>query len=133
MAYIQPPSGEVFHVHRLLVFVQDAGTFDSGSYGNGITLTNGIAVRVQNNEGTYSDLTAGLPVKINPHWKRLCYDVDISTYGQGDEAMGARWTFSKAGHPIRLDGGSGDRLEVLLDDDFTGLIDHTFLVQGFVE
>ena len=131
--YIQPPSDDVFQINRLIVFVQDTGSFDSGSYGNGITLTNGITVRVQNNQGTFSDLTAGSPIKINPHWKRLCYDANVSAYGLGDESLGVRWTFSKAGYPIRLDGGSYDRIEVLLDDNFTGLVDHTFLVQGFVE
>jgi len=42
--FIQPPAGEVFRLNRMLVHIEDSGTFDSGSYGNGITLTNGITV-----------------------------------------------------------------------------------------
>ena len=42
-----------------------------------------------------------------------------------------RWTFAKSGAPIRLDGAKNARLEVLLNDDLTGLVDHHFVVQGY--
>lgn len=131
--YIQPPAGTIYRLARMLVFVEDSGSFDSGSYGNGIVLTNGIEVRVQDGSGTISDMTNGIPVKTNPHWKRLCYDAVRSNYGTGNESLGVRWTFTKAGQFIRLDGDSNERLEVLLEDDFSGLVAHNFLVQGYIE
>jgi len=131
--YIQPPDGVVYRVSRMIPFIEDAGSFDSGKYGNSVVLTNGIEVRVQDDSGTIIDMTDGVPIKTNPHWKRLCYDVDPSAYGSGNEALGVRWTFTKAGQYIRLDGSNNERLEVLLHDAFDDLIGHYFQVQGYVE
>ena len=131
--YIQPPTGQVYRLSRILPFVEDAGTFDSGSYGNGITLTNGITVRVQNDSGTIVDLTDGLPVKLNTHWARLCYDLTISKFGTGNEYLHARWTFAKSGQMIRLVGDNNERLEVVLHDDFSDLVSQYFMVQGYIE
>lgn len=131
--YIQPPAGVVYRVARMLVFVQDVGTFDSGSYGNGITLASGIEIRVADDIETISDMTDGNPVKVNPHWARLCYDTAHSSYGSGNESLAARWTFTKAGPYIRLDGDNNERLEVVLNDNFSGLVDQAFLVQGYIE
>ena len=131
--YIQPPAGTVYRLSRMLPFVEDVGSFDSGSYGNGITLTNGIVVRIQNDSGTLVDLTAGLPIQLNTHWARQCYDMTISTFGQGNEYLHARWTFSKSGQYIRLDGDNNERLEMVFNDSFTGLVSHYFMVQGYIE
>jgi hypothetical protein len=131
--YIQPPPGAVYRIARLLPFVEDQGTFDSGSYGNGITLTNGISIRVQNDSGTIVDLLDGLPIKLNTHWARICYDMSISSFGTGNEYLHARWTFAKSGQMIRLVGDNNERLEVVLNDDFSDLVSQYFMVQGYIE
>jgi len=131
--YIQPPPGTIYRLSRMIPFVEDTGSFDSGSYGNGITLTNGILMRIQNDSGTILDLLDGLPIHINTHWARLCYDMTVSTFGLGNEYLHARWTFSKAGQYIRLDGDSNERLEVVLNDDFSDLVSQYFKVEGYIE
>lgn len=131
--YIQPPAHQNYLLYRMMAYVKDSGTFDSGSYGNGITLTNGIAVRVSDDSGVQHDLTDGVPVKTNPDWRQHCFDAEPSSYGLGDEALGVRWTFTRGGPPILLEGANGDRLEVVLHDDFSGLITHTFKVEGVIE
>ena len=113
--------------------IEDTNGSDVEKYGNISALTNGIQIRVQDDTGTLLDLTDGLPIKSNAHWGRFCYDDDIKDWGSGNEFVQGRWTFSKAGAPIRLDGNTNRRLEILLDDSFTGLIDHTFNVQGIWE
>ena len=40
---IKPKPGEVYRLSRLIVSYKDNGSFDSGTYGNGLVLTNGIA------------------------------------------------------------------------------------------
>ncbi len=131
--YIQPSAGEAFRVARIIIYIEDTGSFDSGSYGNGLALANGIQVRVQNDGGTIADMTAGLPVKTNTQWGRMCYDIKTSNFGSGNEAMGVRWTFTAGGQFVRLDGDNNERLEVVVNDDFSSLVDHSFLVQGFIE
>lgn len=126
--YIAPPAGQTYELERMLIYVQDTGTFDAAKYGNGATLTTGIVVRVANDAGTLLDLTDGEPVKTNTHWGRQCYDVEVKAWGTGDEVMVVRWTFAKSGRPIRLH--AGERLEVVLNDALDVLVGHYFQVQG---
>ena len=135
--YIQPSSTQAFRIERMLIHIQDTGIFAAEEYGKLSALTNGIQVRVQStlagSTGTIHDITDGMPVKTNAQWGRHCYDVRVDTWGVGDEFLSARWTFSKGGYPIRLDGSKGERLEVYLTDSTTGLNGHDFYVNGFVE
>lgn len=129
--YIQPPAGTQYEINRMIVEIEDTAGFQAEEYGNlGAALTNGITVREQNGDGTVIDLTDGIPIKTNAGWGALCYDVDLKTWGAGDEVLLVRWTFATAGNPLFLNGDSLDRLEVILNDNFTGLVEHYFLVQG---
>jgi len=129
--YLQPPAGEVYILERMLVYIEDNGSFDSGKYGNNITLSNGIEIFVNGDSGVISDLTDGLPIITNAHWGRQCFDTALSTYGSGNQSLAIRWTFSKAGVPITLRGNQNERLEVVLNDNFSTLHDHAFLIQGY--
>jgi hypothetical protein len=90
-------------------------------------------MRVQDDVEEICSLTDGVPVKKNTHWSRLCYDAQPSNYGAGAETLNVRWTFEKAGYPLRLQGNNNERLEVVLNDDFSGLAGHYFLVEGYIE
>jgi len=128
--YIQPAEWQTLSLARLIVYAEDTGGMDNGSYGNGITLTNGIRV-ILTKDGVDTDLDGGLAIKSNGQWKRLCYDEHIDSAGSGNDSMAVRWTFTKAGQELKISGS--DKLRVILNDDFTGLIDHTFLVQGYID
>ena len=120
-------------VHRLIIYIQDTGNFDVSSYGNGITLTNGIRVVVRDsNDMLLGALDGGEPIKTNADWSGLCYDINYLSFGVGDNALAVRWTFERAGAPIRIDGSEGHYLAVELNDSFLALTDHTFNVQGIV-
>jgi hypothetical protein len=47
--------------------------------------------------------------------------------------LAARWTFLKSGYPLRLDGDRGEYLEAYLQNSCTGLVEQTFLAQGYKE
>jgi len=127
---IKPGVGEKFIISRMLGQIVDSGSFDSGSYGNGITLTNGITAGYRKN-GVEIDLLDGQVVKTNVDWAGVCYDVTHSNFGAGNEYLNFRWTFSKSGTWIELNGNNGDELWVGLHDNFTGLISQFFTVQGY--
>jgi len=132
--YIQPGAEQVFRISRMLVSIEDTNGMSASDYGN-ITsgLTNGIQVRKQDDSGTISDLTDGLPVQSNAAWGSFCYDVELKAWSTGNELLVVRWTFTKSGQFIRLNGSNNERLEVVLNDNLTGLIGHYFLVQGYIE
>ena len=128
--YIAPPATKVFYIHRLIVTITDAGAPDSGKYGNNIVLTNGILASVTNNS-TEIDLCDGVPVKTNADWGRMCYDMKPDTFGAGNDSVTVRWTFSKSGQPLILAGDRSDQFTITLNDDFSDLIGHYFMIQGY--
>jgi hypothetical protein len=135
IAKIAPEPGSVFKIHRMIVSLEDTSGMIAGGYGDiGSPLSEGITVKVGNRDGVKLDLTDGVPIKTNSGWGRLCYDVDIKSWGTTptNELLVVRWTFSKSGAPIVLNGRKGEYLYVTFDDDLDELISHYFLVQGTI-
>ncbi len=133
--YLKPADGEFMQVNRLIITVRDTGAMDAANYGSTSPLTTGVVVREHSDDsGVIVDWTDGVPIKKNADWGSHCYDADVKTWGAGDEFLLVRWTFGASGLPMLLDGSRGDKLEVVLNDDFTGtgagLNEHRFLAQG---
>ena len=130
---IQPPPGQAYRIARMIPHVVAGGKLQSDKYGVAIVLTNGITIRTRDDSGTLLNLTDSLPIITNTDWARLCYDLAISNFGTGNEYLHARWTFQKSGQYIRLVGDNNERLEVVLNDDFSDLVEQYFMIQGYVE
>jgi len=129
----KPASSEVWHISRLMIYIRDTGSFDADKYGNNITLTNGIKIEIKQNGVVQRTLTNAQPIMSNSHWGKFCYDTNLSTYGTGDESLAVRWTITKAGTYIKLSDALVDTIEITLNDDLSGLVEHTFLFQGYKE
>ncbi|MCP3856948.1 MAG: hypothetical protein GY698_19805 [Actinomycetia bacterium] len=119
------PVDEQMDIERMLVFLQDSGSFDAAKYGNSITMTAGIEV-----EANAVDLLDGVDIKTNADWAAMCFDFAHLTMGTGDEAGSVRWTFGKTGVPLRL--SAGEVFSITINDNLTGLVDHRFNIQGTV-
>lgn len=133
---IQPAPGEIMRLTRMIILIRDSKAgFTTDAYGALGTLGVGIEARVQNNTSTLIDLTDGVPIQTNGNWGKFCYDAEVYPADQGntDTYLRVRWTFEKAGYPIRLIGDNNERLEVLIQDNLTGLVEHYFHVQGYYE
>ena len=138
--FIQPPASQVFRIVRMIVLIGGkASQVKTDHYGSLAALSTGVVVRT-NGDGGVLDLTDGIPVKTNSAWGGLCYDSEIySSTSNTDTYNRVRWTFERAGYPVRLDGSFNQRLEVVLNDDFTAgasadaLTSHYFMVQGYIE
>lgn len=128
---IQPPAGRHFILHRLLVYIECSRVgFSADTYGNVAKLANGVLVRIHNanDDAVVTDLTDGIGVDHNSHWRSLCFDSEPDEYGNGDRAVGVRWTFSKSGQPLSL--LDHEYFAVTIQDDLTGLDEQLFMVQG---
>ena len=132
--FIAPPAGTVYQINRLIVEVRDGNGMRAEHYGTlGAALTNGIEVQTRTGVSTtVIDLSDGLPITTNAEWGGLCFDAEVKAWGAGDDFLLVRWTFASSGGNIRLDGDSGERLAVILNDDLTGLGSHTFMAQGYI-
>lgn len=119
-------------IERLLVLIVDNGVIGVSTYGALSELTNGIIIDVKRDNQSIFDLCDGVPVKSNAAWQRLCFDVSINDKGAGNDGyIGVRWTFERAGYPVRL--VAGDKFVVTVQDDLSGLMEHRFMIQGFEE
>lgn len=121
---------EEFIIHRMIISVEDAGNFDADQYGNGITLTNGLRIYVKNSSDDILEEITSFPILSSGDLAAHCHDVTLFSFGIGNNILTARWTFQKSGIPIVLRGTESEYLEVYLNDDFTGLIKHRFVIQG---
>lgn len=120
-------------LHRMITYLQDTGNFSVSTYGNGVILANGIRILVRDvNDAIVSEIDGGTPIQSNADWSSLCYDINYHSFGVGDNALSVRWTFHRAGAPILINGTVGEYFVVELNDDFSGLTDHTFNVQGLI-
>jgi hypothetical protein len=135
--YIEPAAGEKYHINRLIVYIEDVGAFDSGKYGKDVNVFRGIHMHATKS-GNVVDLMP-MPVFTNSGWGQYCYDISLHSFGGGqvNGVMVVRWTFGRA-LPQGLDAldadvltlHAGDKLEVTLNDNFSGLVGHRFIVQG---
>ncbi len=131
--FIKPPAGVVYVLSRMMVSIIAAGQVAAAKYGDLSALTNGIEVKLERDGDVLVDFTDGLPVKTNSDWGKLCFDVATSGVGPGDTYVLARWTFTKAGKPLYLDGDRDDRLVVYQHDNLAGLTEQTYQVQGYTK
>jgi hypothetical protein len=128
---IAPAAGETFIISRMIVSYEDVKNWNSDLYGKAIALTNGIKVEVHRDGAFWYGLTdPDFPVKSNGEWASFCYDFALFAFGTGLDWASVRWTFTKSGSDVKLRGDRSERLVVTLNDDFTDLTHHHFLVQG---
>lgn len=132
--FIQPESHEVYRIERIIVRIRN-GAVDVGTYGEGMPtgLPSGIQVRIQNDSTTKLDLIDGLPVMAVDEWQKIGFETKIQDQGSGDDVMYAELKLKDLGGIIRLVGEDSERLEFVLNDNFSSLTDQFFIVQGRVE
>ena len=119
----------VTELARVIVFIEDTSGFGADDYGDiAGGLTNGIEIKVYRNDSTVDDLLDGITIKNNAGWARVCHDVVNHAFGVGNDFLSVRWTWAKSGMPLKL--LEGEELRFELSDDFSGLVEHTFMVEG---
>jgi hypothetical protein len=124
------PDNQVYELARMIIHVRDSGVISPQTYGALAAMANGITIKTYDSGDNVVDaLDGGVSIKANAEWGRVCYDVDIQDRGAGFEGyVNVRWTFEKAGQPLRLT--EGQYLQVTIADNLTGLLEHYFQVQG---
>jgi hypothetical protein len=134
--YIRCPStassGVSYYIYRMIVEIEDTKGMEPEEYGNlGSALANGYSVQVMDASlAVLQDIEGGHPIVDNTSWALLGYDVDIEGWtNTTNEVVFAKLDFVQAtGSPLWL--RPGERLNVDLTDNMTGLIQHHFKVQG---
>jgi len=120
--YVQPPAANVYAINRLVVSIEDITTTGIALYG-ATTVTNGVVIRRVSGSDAIT-LTDGVTLSTNLGWGRYC------AVNQLTSQLQAVCDFVR---PIRLNGDRSERLEIVLNDDFSGLSGHYFIAQGYKE
>lgn len=124
---LEPVGIERWQITRALPTMLDDAAMDDGKFGGLSALTNGLTMRTVIN-GVFRTLTIW---KLNGDLKDDMYDVSYSAKAPaGQYGLSGRWTFTKGEFVVDLDGATGDYLEVLVQDDLSGLIDFEIKCQG---
>ncbi len=129
---IRPAVGQVFHLHEFHFMVADAGGLSINGYGSGAALAVGVKIAAYDRDGNIIfDMTAHDPVMINNEWISLGFDIQEISWSGNPRTLRGNLATKDFGTPFSLDGSKGHYMEAVMNDDFTGLLDQTFVVKGF--
>ena len=133
-AVCQPPAGERWAAQRLVIYIEDSGNPSLVTYGNSTDVSEGVRLQYKDDTGVLADLDAGEPITSNGDWAHLMYDWTHQAWGALNYYMVGRYTFSKFcpdGIVLNGDDPNNPRLALTLQDDFSDLASHKFVVEGY--
>ena len=131
-ASIISPPGVLTSITGMRVSLSDSGSLDAGSYGNGITLVNGINLILETLDNQllvdFSSLGPGR-VFSTGDWNKWFFDVKITDFGSGHNysASTSNLVFYQTAFQLL----PGTKLSWVLEDDFSALEAHNFVGVGF--
>lgn len=128
--YYQPPI--TVKVHKAVIMIESLQGMWAERYGNIMGgLTNGYSFCQSNVDDVVQiEINNGIAVKSNAELGRTGFDVDVKTWGAGNEVLLATCNFNETGAPLELK--ANNKMSVTLNDDFSGLIQHFFMLQGIL-
>lgn len=127
---IVPPPGFMYELYRLNAVLEDATKFSGDLYGGISALSNGIVITTEGAAGVITDHTPQ-PIKKSGHWALVAgVDMAMTDFTTGNDIITVRWTFTKGGGVIKLDGRKGEYMQVNVQDTLAGLVSHIIQVQG---
>lgn len=139
--YVAPAAGEVMVVTNLRLLIADGSALANSGWGNLAALPNGIEIKQRRTPGSPTDvfdLLAGKgPITtLGALQRHMTIDDNLSgaLAWTGSAQASFELNFAQRfGFGLRLVGDDADYIGVTLQDDFTGLVDMTFLVWGYYE
>ena len=124
---IQPPAGVIWQITRLNFVMTHSSSGDDSKFGNIASLTNGALLGSSRAGGARTATTW-----FNNGDIRLeMYDITYSDKaGPGLYSTSGRWTFTKMGFILELDGDDSDFIEILIQDSLLTLTSFVIKAQG---
>lgn len=129
--FIAPPTSLVYKVRRLSVFIRDSQV-RSSRYGNinPNDIVNGVSLQFQTNLGgplvLIRDMLDGYRIKTTSEWAFFCETAERQAWGGGDDTFAAHFESTSDAPGFLLRGQRAQSIAVVLNDDFSGLVQHHF-------
>ena len=123
---VQPQAGEDYHILRIVGIAVSITAMDDATFAGITALTNGIVIRKYN--GTTGKFRKYAVWHDNSDIAGDLYDLQYADKAKaGEYGLRFRWSFSKLGLAVKLNGDAGDYLEILIQDNLLGAVDLTNL------
>lgn len=120
--HIKPNTGTKWDINKLIFLVEGTSAMDAGKFGDQPALVNGIVVRKK--DGDYQNI---MNIKTNGNFATETFDVEYDPKPPaGTTAVRIQLKFQDV--VVRLDGDSGEEMEVIIQDDATGV--PNFITKG---
>lgn len=120
-----------YYIQTLLISISDTTNFNQTDYG-GIasgTITNGVKLFIKPNGLSEIPLLSGVAFKYNYEWLQVTPHTLLTQFAGTPQTLSINFDITTDyGMPITMD--IGDRFIIRLNDNFTGLINHTFGLRG---
>lgn len=130
--YYAPSVGVTAEITKLIVHVTDKGQFTFDGYGaiaSGV-ITTGYSLLVERLGVIVLEITNGLPIISNADMTHLNTDYNKTAFASNEESAGVSIDQEAFGGPLLMHGDLGDKLIARLNDNYTGLEDHHFIIYG---
>lgn len=127
---IAPDPGQIWYIERVLITMVHSMSGTDDKFGDLDALNNGVLLR-----GTVNGQTATFTNwKTNNDMKLDMFDVLYSSkVGASKFGTAGRGSFNRIGVSIQLDGNKGDCVDVIIQDDITGLDSLYIKAQGHIK
>jgi hypothetical protein len=123
-----PPGGDqsVWHIDRLLISATSASALDDSKFVSINPLPNGLTMReLKSQNFTLNNW------KTNSEMRLSFYDISyVDKTGGGLNGMSGRYTFKRVDTIVEIDGSQGEELQLLVQDDLTGITSLKVTAQG---
>lgn len=119
----------VDYITELTVLVSDNGALRADRYGSNLILSNGVIISKYDSGGVQDLIITNNNILKNADYSQNVGFTPRTDYGAGTNFLTATWNFESYGGFIELN--ENESIRVDLNDNFSGLVDHTFLIKGF--
>lgn len=129
--FVSCPQGETLYINRLMFEIVDEKAMEAEEYGSlGASLSAGINITVLSAGTEVIATLTPVPIRTNSDFAKVMFDVAVGNFtNTTNAAFYGRWRLSDAfGSSLKLK--EGQRLNVAIKDDLSGLIHQTMLVEG---
>jgi len=129
----RPAPGTVAVLERVNAVIETASRIGPDLYADLTALTNGILITIKDSSGGVIHTFTPQPIKVTYHWSLLAgTDVSPSAFAAGADSVSLRWTLSKGGQKVVLNGDKGEYMSVDIRDTLAGLTSQLMHVQGYL-
>jgi len=126
--FTKPLAGTIFDIKQISLSIEDANNMDFSKFGSLSELTNGCVLRKK--DGVYKNI---FNWKTNGEFSERAESTLYQTKsGGGLNGFLSIKNFADVGTTIRLDGDLNDELQVIIQDDLSGLDKVKVIAQGYL-